>query len=109
MLRHKLCRNRMETTPARVETPGKTLILDSLQLFHRNLAVIQTMYALFAQLTQLRNWNRWTPALRATQPVVAGEDGVASSSWSAPSRVPGSTCARRANCGAASAYLSVVR
>ena len=68
------------------------------------------MYALFAQLTQLRNWNRWTPALRATQPVVAGEDGVASQLMErAESRAGLNPRRARELRRAASAYLSVVR
>jgi hypothetical protein len=71
------------------------------------------MYALFAQLTQLRNWNRWTPALRAGDArdrALAGEDGVASQLMErAESRAGLNPRQARELRRAASAYLSVVR
>ncbi|MBX3585276.1 MAG: hypothetical protein AB7I35_15185 [Ramlibacter sp.] len=66
------------------------------------------MYALFAQLTRLRNWNRWTPALRAASQIDA--DGVAHRLMESAEARAG-TNPRQAHelREAASAYLSVVR
>lgn len=68
------------------------------------------MYALLAQLTRLRNWNRWTPSLRAADEPVAGENGVASQLMErAESRAGLNPRQARELRRAASAFLSVVR
>ena len=66
------------------------------------------MYALFAQLTQLRNWNRWTPALNAARQPEG--DGVAHQLMErAEARAGLNPRQARELRRAASAYLSVVR
>ncbi|MCW5651231.1 MAG: hypothetical protein KIS62_15895 [Ramlibacter sp.] len=66
------------------------------------------MYALFAQLTRLRNWNRWTPALGVASSSDAG--GVAHRLMeSAEARAGINPRQAHELRQAASAYLSVVR
>lgn len=78
--------------------------------FHRSLAVISTMYTLFAQLSRFVGVARGARALRAAQPVIAGENGVASQLMeSAESRAGLNPRQARELRRAASAFLSVVR
>jgi len=66
------------------------------------------MFALLAQMTQLRNWNRWTPALGLTHQPEG--DGVAHQLMErAEARAGLNPRQARELRRAASAYLSVVR
>ncbi len=66
------------------------------------------MFTLFAQLTQLRNWNRWTPTVAMTHQPEG--DGVAHQLMErAEARAGLNPRQARELRSAASAYLSVVR
>lgn len=68
------------------------------------------MFTLFAQLTQLRNWNRWTPVLRTVRQPQPEGDGVAQQLMErAEARAGQNPHQARELRSAASAYLSVVR